>query len=300
MASLPNLYIIGAPKAGTTALAAWLASHPDIFFSVPKEPYYWASDFPGLSRHYGFESLESYSRLFASDAARSARYSAEGSTFYLYSEAAVPGILEAVPTAKFIVMLRDPTDLLISYHRSQVVALNEDETDFGRAWRRSLSGGWPRTTPLDMKQLDYPRIGSLGAAVERLLRRASQSQVHFALYNDLKHRPLEMWKQLCSFLDMDYEPCPEFSVFNASNKHYRSMALRRLTHRPPPLLRGPIRSMRQWSRSTSNAQVARAKRLMWQQAPRPEVSPQVRAEVAEFLAPDLHRLEHLLDVDLSA
>lgn len=300
MSSLPNVYIIGAPKAGTTALARWLAHHPDIFFSTPKEPFYWASDYPRLRKHYGFDSLESYSQLFASTAARSARHVAEGSTNYLYSSTAVPDILRAVPTARLIVMMRNPTDLLVSYHRTQLIALNEDEGDFGKAWRRSLSGGRPGTTPLDPKLIDYPRIGSLGAAVERLLLVAPRSQVHFALYNDLKHRPLELWTQLCEFLDLDDTPRPDFGVYNASNKRYRSKVLRQLTHRPPSALAGPVRSLRQWSRSTSNARVARAKKFMWQQAPRPAVSAEVRAEVAEFLEPDLHRLRQLLDVDLSA
>lgn len=61
---LPNAYIVGAPKAGTTSLSQWLAQHPDVFFSVPKEPFYWASDYPGLRRHYGFETREAYEALF--------------------------------------------------------------------------------------------------------------------------------------------------------------------------------------------------------------------------------------------
>ncbi len=299
MASLPDVYVVGAPKAGTTAVATWLANHPDVFFSTPKEPFYWASDYPGLRRHYGFESLQAYSQLFACEAARSARFLAEGSTIYLYSETAVPDILQAVPTAKMIVMLRNPADLLVSYHRTQVIALNEDERDFGRAWRRSLNGGRPRTTPLDSKLLDYPCIGRLGAAVERLLSVAPRSSVHFALYRDLKHRPLELWKQLCLFLDMDDEPRPEFAVFNASNKNYRSKVLRRLTHRPPPPLARPVRSLRQWSRATHDPRVARAKQLLWQPAPRPAVPTELRQEVAAYLEPDLHRLQQLLDVYLS-
>ncbi|CAN5138666.1 hypothetical protein BH20ACT5_BH20ACT5_07850 [soil metagenome] len=42
--TLPELYLIGAPKCGTTSLAGWLAGHPEVYFSVPKEPFYWASD----------------------------------------------------------------------------------------------------------------------------------------------------------------------------------------------------------------------------------------------------------------
>ena len=42
--SQPDFLIIGAPKAGTTALHAALAGHPDVFISNPKEPKYWLCD----------------------------------------------------------------------------------------------------------------------------------------------------------------------------------------------------------------------------------------------------------------
>lgn len=35
---LPNLFVIGAHKAGTTSVCEFLAAHPDVFFSSPKEP----------------------------------------------------------------------------------------------------------------------------------------------------------------------------------------------------------------------------------------------------------------------
>ena len=40
----PDFLLIGAPKAGTTALHAALARHPDVFVTSPKEPKYWLCD----------------------------------------------------------------------------------------------------------------------------------------------------------------------------------------------------------------------------------------------------------------
>ena len=40
----PDFLIVGAPKAGTTALHAALAQHPEVFVSQPKEPKYWLCD----------------------------------------------------------------------------------------------------------------------------------------------------------------------------------------------------------------------------------------------------------------
>ena len=41
----PNLFVIGAPKCGTTALCEYLSRHPKICFSDPKEAKYFHTDF---------------------------------------------------------------------------------------------------------------------------------------------------------------------------------------------------------------------------------------------------------------
>src|SRR5262245_35065298 len=82
----PTFFIIGAPKCGTTSLAAWLADHPDIFMSPTKEPHYFNTD----HKRY-LNSLAGYEQLFedATD-----RHSAvgEASVWYLYSANAVENI----------------------------------------------------------------------------------------------------------------------------------------------------------------------------------------------------------------
>jgi hypothetical protein len=44
----PNFFIAGAPKAGTTALSAYLSQHPNAFLAKPKEPHYFAEDLPAI------------------------------------------------------------------------------------------------------------------------------------------------------------------------------------------------------------------------------------------------------------
>lgn len=296
---LPTTYLIGAPKSGTTSLASWLAGHPDVYFSVPKEPNYWASDYPKMRAHYGFDTRSRYEALFSSAEANSAALRAEGSTNYLYSRAAVPDILAAVKKPRFIVVLRQPVDLLVSYHRTQLVALNEDEADFATAWRRSVGGIGPGGTPLDPKLVDYPLVGRLGEAVERLLDLVPRESVHVVLFEDLAADPDVVWAQLIGFLGLSADYRPAFDVRNASNKTYRSALLRRVTHRPPAVLDPPIRWLRQWSRTTSNPVAAKIKARMWRSERRPEVDSAIRAEVADFLAEDTKRLGDILRIDLS-
>ena len=51
----PNLFIIGAPKCGTSALAHYLSEHPKVFFSNPKEPFYLSTDYPHLKEQHFLE-----------------------------------------------------------------------------------------------------------------------------------------------------------------------------------------------------------------------------------------------------
>lgn len=296
--ALPNLYLIGAPKAGTTSVAVWLSQHPEVFWSVPKEPFFWATDYPGLARHYGLDSSEAYQALFDSPEARAARYRADGSTVYLYSRDAVPAILAAVPDARFIVCLRNPVTLIPSYHRTQVVALNEEEPDLERAWHRSLAGG-PAGSPLDPKLLDYPTIGALGEATERLLATVDGAQVHLVVFDDLARDPDAVWRGLCGFLEIEADPSPAFEVSNPSGKAHRSPALRRLTHRPPRVLASTMARLRQWSRSTDSAWVSALKSRLWVEAERPATSPALAQELRDYFADDVALLSRLVGRDLT-
>ena len=105
----PNFFIIGAPKCGTTALSEYLRTHPDVFFSEPKEPNYFNSDVVSKKLYY-YTSLEDYLEKCFSGA-EGYKAVGEGSVRYLSSAVAVDNILKLYPNAKFIIMLRNPVDL---------------------------------------------------------------------------------------------------------------------------------------------------------------------------------------------
>jgi hypothetical protein len=296
--TLPGAYIIGAPKAGTTSIASWLAEHPSVFFSTPKEPFYWASDFPGLARHYGFETMRAYASLFDCAAARAADLLAEGSTVYLYSRTAVPRILTAVPNARFVVCLRNPADLLASYHRTQVVTLNELETDFAKAWTLRAAGSTELADPIDPKLLDYPLVGRLGAAVQRLLDVVPRSQIHFIVFDDLVHDPQVVWRQLTDFLRLRPQERSDFSARNPSNSMFRFRLLRKAMHRPPAALAVPVRRVRQWSRTSNRPLVHRLKQATWRPDSKPELSPELRHVLDRYFGDDVSQLGELLGQDL--
>ena len=100
---LPDFFIVGAPKCGTTSLYDYLSQHPQIFMPFHKEPLYFGAD---LHRRYGRMSAVEYAALFRD--ARAYQHVGEASTWYLYSATAAREIFEASPGARIIIGVQVP------------------------------------------------------------------------------------------------------------------------------------------------------------------------------------------------
>ena len=104
---LPNFLIIGAPKAGTTSLHAYLDRHPDIHMSEPKELYYF--DDPAYEAR-----REWYESHFETDAPLRGEATPHYAMYPYY--AGVPErIHNLIPDVKLIYMVRDPLDQIVSH-----------------------------------------------------------------------------------------------------------------------------------------------------------------------------------------
>src|SRR5258706_8466463 len=108
---LPNFFIVGAPKCGTTSLARYLGSHPHVFITNPKEPCYFSRSLTVdrvRQRAKGcHRNLNDYLHLF--DRAKERHWlRGDATTRNLRCEAALLEIRAFFPEARLIVMLRDP------------------------------------------------------------------------------------------------------------------------------------------------------------------------------------------------
>ena len=93
----PNLFIVGAPKSGTSALYRFLKQHPDIFMPKYKEPHFFSKDlqkesdiFHGFLKHYPFRSEDQYLSLFSG--AKDEKIIGDASTHALFSNVAAKEI----------------------------------------------------------------------------------------------------------------------------------------------------------------------------------------------------------------
>jgi hypothetical protein len=103
VAAWPALFIVGAPRCGTTSMSHALGKHPDIAFSKPKEPHF----FSALREPFDTaEARTHYLNLFFPTLTRSHRAIAEGSVSTLYDHGSLRRILRCFPQAKFVVMVR--------------------------------------------------------------------------------------------------------------------------------------------------------------------------------------------------
>lgn len=194
----PNLFLIGAPKCGTTSLAAYLDQHPQIVVSKPKEPRYFVS-----FRDVRKRSYEEYLRCFAS-ATREA-WVCDATPDYLCSEESIFRISERYPKARYIVAIRRQADLAFSLHQEQVYNGMEDILDFEEAWRAQVerrSGARIPITCRDPQRLDYEKRIELGAQLSRALKFIDRERIFFVDFDALKNEPDQVMSKLFAFLDV--------------------------------------------------------------------------------------------------
>jgi len=132
---LPDFFLVGHSKSGTTALYEMLGRHPQIFLPAMKEPIFFAPELPRRTQRYRApEVLEEYVALFAG--AGPEQVVGEGSASYLRSPNAARLIAQARPDARIVAILREPASFLRSFHLQVVQAHYEDERDLARERER--------------------------------------------------------------------------------------------------------------------------------------------------------------------
>jgi Sulfotransferase family len=202
--SRPDALIIGAPKAGTSALHAALAQHPQIDASPVKEPKYfmcWDAPPPAYrgpgDRHSNQEWIwrrEAYEALFRGAPEEAVRL--ESTPFYLYAPNARRRIAEELPAAKLIIIVRDPIDRAYSNWMHLWVDGLEPISDFQAAWRAEdsrVAAGW---APF----WHYRRLGRYGEQLADLLSRVERERILVLRYWQVVSQPNETLNRTSRFL----------------------------------------------------------------------------------------------------
>jgi hypothetical protein len=297
---LRSLFVLGAPRCGTTFVSRLLARHPQICFSKPKEPHFFVR---AGARAPSRELAERYLRAYFSHLRDSHRVLAEGSPSYLYDPDVPPRLLELDPDASFVVCVRSPIEMAPSYHARLVYTLDEDVADFGTAW--SLQGVRARGERLprrcrDPRMLQYRAVCSLGDQLARLFSAVGRERCFLVVFDDLVGEPARVHEELLRFAGVD--PAPATFKRKRENRVFKRAWLQSLLLNPPGPLSWVIARWeeRGWGKPPPiRALRRRIRRWNTSSAPRPPLAPAAREMLRAAFAEDVERLASLLRRDLS-
>lgn len=190
----------------------------------PKEPWFFNTDV-GFSR---VESWPDYEALYEG-AGEQHTAVGEASTSYLWSQEALPSILEYAPDARFIVMLRFPPDMVVSLHAQDFGAGTENR-NFIEAWglqqRRAKGEALPRFSHhADMFQ--YGEKCQVGRHISRLFECVSSDRVLVLFLEDVIADVEGQWSRVIDFLGVT-EYWPDTFAAKNERRYVKSMALKQV------------------------------------------------------------------------
>jgi len=300
----PNLFLVGAPKSGTTALATYLGEHPDVFMA-PWELNYFGTDLTFRTATGAPSRIRPahYLSTFSSHAEE--RYRGDHSVFYLYSRQAATEIRYFAPDARIVVMLRDPVDQMYSQHSEMLYQGDEDIRDFAEALEAEKDRALGRRIPPRCRKpfaLQYRAVARYHDQVERYFSTFGRDHVCVVVYDDLARDTARAHRRVLDFLEVDPGHEPEFRVVNP-NKAVRSTLLRDVLKATAP---DSSPTFRRLGRMVVRSDSARSRTRRWlrvvntKERPRPPMDPALRSQIQEELSDDVRRLEGLLEHELGA
>lgn len=210
---LPTFIIVGAAKAGTTALYWYLAEHPAVFMSQVKEANYFAYGLDGEGRllygdpdvhRFPVKSRAAYEELFAGAAGASAI--GEASPIYLECPQAAGRIRELLPAARIICSLRQPVERAYSDY---LMYLRRRGRRFDPARDLTTSAEWARP---DSRWMQVSRYHD---QLARYYETFPRERIHVLLIDDFKPSPVRAVQEVYRFLELDPSFTPDFDTPHA-------------------------------------------------------------------------------------
>ncbi|MBI4707803.1 MAG: sulfotransferase [Candidatus Omnitrophica bacterium] len=294
--TLPNFFIIGAAKSGTTALYHYLKQHPQIFMSQIKETNFFSykekieySNGPGDKNNMqgSVGDIQDYLALFEGSEQYIAR--GEASVTYLDTELVSKRIKSHIPEAKIIVILRNPVDRAYASFMHLRRDGREPYADFSHALQEEenrVRQKWSFLFHYKTRQFTYRKL-------KRYFDTFDKERIKVYLYDDWKNDNSSILKDIFCFLDVDENFSPDISIkhnagalpkkegfhnFFAKQNYFKNLF--------KPLM--PLRLRRRIKN-----------RLMNMNFERQPLSPDIRKELIEVYHEDILKVQELIQKDIS-
>lgn len=268
MTGTPSFILVGAQRAGSTALAEALAEHPDVSITEPKEPSYFATLFGSLDysgpgdQWFASQNVadwDAYLNLYDSDAA----VSGEASVMYLAIPGTAAAICERLPGVKIVMVLRDPLSRARSAHAYLRVKGRETEKSFAAALSQERQRRGAGYGPMWW----FEGASDYAPGIEEYIAAFGRDQVFVTTNEELKADPARVLADVSGFLGVPEASAPvEYLSSNAINSGGvpKSELLTRILYPPdnvrrfirglaPEKLRDVVRSARKKSTTQASA-----------------------------------------------
>jgi len=293
--TVPDFFILGAARSGTTSLASYLASHPDVLLSTPKEPRFFEAEYEKGLDYY-------WSTYFA--AWRGEAAVGEARVANLFLPYVPQRIHESAPDARLIAILREPGQRAYSHWwlrrcsgtelRSFRRAVAEEEERLAAGIRFPGEGGEERWRAFQARRHEvrdvsiYLECGYYAEQLRRYLDLFDRRRLKVLLLDDLRRDPERVVHETWQFLGVDPTVAtPRFAAHNAS---------------VPLAALGPLRLARSLGlvRRLPRGLRERGRALLNRFGRVPVMDPRVRHRLYRHYAPHVAALQDLLERDLSA
>ena len=296
---MPNFFIIGAQKAGTSSLYHYLKQHPQVYMSPIKEPFFFdhelnakgevvRAEFGGPGPpHIKFANIGEYRTLFREVSGEKAI--GEASVLYIYAPGTAERIKRYVPEARVIALLRNPADRAYSAFLHAVRIGREPLTSFAQALQEEdvrIRDNWHYI-------FHYRNRGLYHAQLERYYEVFGREKVGVWLYEDLSDDPIGVVQSTLRFLGVDDTFVPDISTKHNPARVPKSEAARFMIRVMNTTL--PFVSKVSSPASDKFRQLVNSRIL----AESPSIDPQIRKELIEGYREDILDLQELIGRDLS-
>jgi Sulfotransferase domain len=295
---MPNFFIVGAARSGTSSLDHYLRQHPQLYTTPRKETHFFASDsFPPYFTGPGDERMnellvrdkEQYTQLFTS--AAGAKAIGEASAFYLCFPEVAERIAQAVHDPKIIMILREPVDRAYSAY---MFLLRDHRETLG------FAEGLDREEERKQKGFEpmwwYKELSLYSSQVKHYLEVFGRQRVKVLLYEEFFANPAVVLREVFTFLGVKEDVVVDTSVrYNISGTPKSQMLYSILDHfifYPSPLEKRikslvPLHLRRAWA--------SKAIGMFTRPVP---LDPQIQVQLKEYFAEDVGKLEDLLQRNL--
>ena len=289
---MPNFLIIGAAKAGTTALHGYLQQHPQIYMTPTKETNFFAFEgqeinFQGKGdaalKEFSITDLATYQAQFAEVKQEIAI--GEACPSYLYLPKAANRIKQYVPEARLIVILRNPIERAYANFLHVIRDNREPHQDFALALEdeaKRINDNWEWFW-------HYKQLGFYSQQLQRYYELFPKEQIKLYLYEDLREQPIQLLQDIFAFLEVDSSFVPDMTIRPNKSGVPKNKLIHQILTRPNPLksLLKPLfpAKLRQ--------------KIQHNNLSKPQISPQVSQQLQDLYREDILRCQDLLGRDLS-